>query len=344
MQSLCIPKPDDMHLHLRDGEYLTRTVTDAARQFQRAIIMPNLQTPITTIKQAEDYYQRIINARGTQSTFEPLMTLFLTEQTSAKMIKAAAAHRHIYGAKLYPAGATTHASQGVKHLKALFPVFEAMQKYQFPLLIHGEVKDPKIDIFDREARFIETQLMPLQNCFPQLNIVLEHISSQEAVDYVNAHRIAATITIHHLYYDRNAIFNTGINPHYYCLPILKRRSDRLALLKAATSGNPKFFLGTDSAPHSIHHKESACGCAGIYSAYSAIELYAEIFEQAGALDKLTAFASHFGADFYGLARNHNTLRLEKSSWKIPTTLAFGRQQLTPFKSGHVISWKLVTKP
>lgn len=345
MTGITIPRPDDMHLHLRDRTYLHRTVADAARQFQRAIIMPNLPSPVTTIKQAEAYYQRIIACRGERTTFEPLMTLYLTDTTSAELIKAAAAHPHIYAVKLYPAGVTTHADRGVTRLSRLDATLEAMQKYKLPLLIHGEVVDPSVDIFDREARFIETQLIPLQKRFPQLNLILEHVSTSDAVDYVIANKsIAATITAHHLLYDRNSLFAAGINPHYYCLPILKRQSHRQALLKAATSGNAKFFLGTDSAPHTIKHKESGCGCAGIYSAYSALELYAEAFEKANALDKLAAFASHFGADFYGLPRNATQLSLAKINWQMPLTLAFGRQQLRPLKSGETLAWKLVASP
>ncbi len=340
--SLTLLKPDDWHLHLRDGDRLSRTVNDSAKQFARAIIMPNLQPPVTTIQQAEAYKARIMAALDTRLSFQPLMTLYLTNTSSPELIKAAAEHPDIVACKLYPAGATTHSAQGVTDLTAICPTLEAMQKYRLPLLLHGEVTDPEVDIFDREARFIETKLMVLQKQFPELRIVLEHITTKNAVDYIlsaNKHS-AATITAHHLLYDRNIMLVGGIKPHYYCLPVLKRATHREALLQAATSGNPKFFLGTDSAPHSIHTKEAACGCAGIYSAYSALELYAQAFESMNALDKLEGFASGFGADFYGLPRNKTTVTLEKSTWQVPNSLSFGAEHIQPLAAGETLSWKL----
>ncbi len=342
MQQFTFTQPDDWHLHLRDGDRLARTVNDSARQFQRAIIMPNLQPPVTTIAQAEAYHAQILAALNPELTFEPLMTLYLTDNTSAELIKAAAEHPLIYACKLYPAGATTHSAQGVTDLKHIYPALEAMQKHRLPLLVHGEVTHAEIDIFDREAVFIDTVLQPLQTQFPELRIVLEHITTQQAADYVREanYPIAATITAHHLLYDRNAMLVGGIRPHFYCLPVLKRGTHRQALLKAAVSGNPKFFLGTDSAPHATTKKEALCGCAGIYSAYSAIELYATAFEQMHALDKLESFASFFGADFYELPRNQTKITLEKKSWQLPETLSFGEEQLRPLGAGETLAWKL----
>lgn len=342
MQILNLLKPDDWHLHLRDGDRLPRTVNDTAKQFQRAIIMPNLQPPITTVVQAEAYRARILEALQEKTRFEPLMTLYLTDSTSFETIEEASSHPHIHAFKLYPAGATTHSSHGVKNIQSAYPLFEVMEKENVPLLIHGEVTDPEVDIFDREAYFIEQELIPLRETFPALRIVLEHITTREAASYIMSAppHTAATITAHHLLFERNALFVGGIKPHYYCLPILKRRTDREALLEAATSGNPRFFLGTDSAPHPITQKEATCGCAGIYTAFSALELYAEAFEQVNKLDKLEGFASRFGPAFYDLPLNQTHITLEKKTWEIPATLDFGKEQVKPLRAGEKVYWKL----
>ena len=345
METLTLTAPDDFHVHLRDNVYLKRTVPDIARQFRRAIIMPNLQPPVTQIEAVEAYRERILDvAKKEDIPFEPLMTLYLTQESTAGLVKKAAEHPHIQGFKLYPAGATTNSAAGIVDFKGLYPVFEALQKEGLPLLLHGEVTDPRVDVFDREACFIERQLIPMQKDFPELKIVLEHITTKEAVDYVQSasKTTAATITVHHLLYDRNALFKGGINPHFYCLPILKRSTHREALVKAATSGSTQFFLGTDSAPHAINQKEACCGCAGIYTAYSAIELYAEVFEQAQAVNKLEAFAGHFGADFYGLPRNKGTITLEKKTWTVPEFLDFGDERVKPLRAGEEVKWRLVS--
>ncbi len=338
-------QPDDYHLHLREGEQLKCTVTDGAQQFARAIIMPNLKQPVTTVEQALAYRQQILRHRPAGSHFTPLMTLYLTDTMSVDTIKAAADHADIYAVKLYPAGATTHSAAGVHSLAKLEPIFAAMEKYSLPLLIHGEVTDATVDIFDREQVFIDRHLLPLLKQFPQLKIVLEHITTAYAVDVIkqSSEYIAATITAHHLWLTRNDLLVGGIKPHHYCLPVVKTFADRDALIAAAISGNTKFFLGTDSAPHSQASKESACGCAGIYTAHAALPLYAEIFAQQNALDKLEAFASINGARFYGLPINKNKIRLIKKSWQVPQTLNFGDQPLIPFAAGQHLQWMIDKK-
>jgi dihydroorotase len=340
MNTLTLIQPDDWHVHVRTGAVLNTVITHTAKQFARAIIMPNLKPPVTTVEMALNYRTEILQAVPASLDFQPLMTLYLTNQTTIAEVKKAAESEHVYAFKLYPAGATTNSDAGVSNLTALYPVLEAMQKYDVPLLIHGEVTNPDCDIFDREAVFIEQTLSELVKQFPDLRIVLEHVTTAEAVQFVESasKNIAATITPQHLLYNRNAILAGGIRPHYYCLPILKREKHRLALIKAATSGNPKFFLGTDSAPHLTHTKENACGCAGCYSAYGAIELYAEAFAQANALDKLEGFASFFGADFYKLPRNTKTITLEKSDWTVPSSY----DGITPLKAKESLSWRLVS--
>jgi len=340
---LTLLRPDDWHIHLRDGAVLKNTVADAARYFGRAIIMPNLVPPVRNTAQADQYRQRILAARPAQSVFEPLMVLYLTDQTSADDIKDAKASGFVHAAKLYPAGATTNSDSGVTHLEAIYPALEAMSEVGMPLLVHGEVTRSDVDIFDREKRFIDEQLVGLVNRFPALKVVLEHITTADAAQFVTAasDKVAATITAHHLLYNRNHMLAGGIRPHFYCLPILKRNTHQEALLDAASSGSPKFFLGTDSAPHAQHAKETACGCAGCYTAYAAIELYAEAFEQRNALDKLEAFASHFGADFYGLARNQDTITLVREPWAVPASLDFADQQLVPLRAGETLHWRVL---
>ena len=319
MYTLTITRPDDWHLHVRDGDALATVIPHTARQFARAIIMPNLKPPVITTAQALAYRDRILAAVPAGLTFEPLMTLYLTDNTPAAEIASAKASGAVHAVKYYPAGATTNSDSGVTAIAKTYAALDAMQEHGLPLLVHGEVTDSAVDIFDREKVFIDTVLAPLVERFPELKIVFEHITTQDAVDFVMSApaRIGATLTAHHLLYNRNAMFTGGMRPHYYCLPVLKRESHRAALIAAACSGNPKFFLGTDSAPHSQQSKESACGCAGIYTAHAALELYAEVFEQAGALDRLEAFASYRGADFYGLPRNRTTVTLVKSPWQIP---------------------------
>lgn len=340
--TLTITRPDDWHLHVRDGAVLQNVVPHTARCFARAIIMPNLKPPVTTVQQALAYRDRILASLPTESTFNPLMTLYLTDNTHSAEIHAAVESPHVHAVKYYPAGATTNADSGVTDISKTYAALEVMEELGLPLLIHGEVTDPAIDVFDREAVFIETVLIPLLQRYPKLRVVLEHITTQQAVAFIQATQdnIAATITAHHLLMNRNAMFQGGIRPHHYCLPVLKRELHRQALVKAATSGNPKFFLGTDSAPHAQSAKESACGCAGMYTAYAAMELYAEAFEQAGALDKLEGFSSFFGADFYGLPRNKDTITLSKQEWTIPQTLAFADKTLIPLRAGETINWKL----
>ena len=342
MKTLEIRQPDDWHCHLRDGEYLTRTVPDAAARFHRVIVMPNLMTPIATAEDASAYRERILAEKPADSHFTPLMTLYLTESTTEKIIQDATASDHVFACKLYPAGATTHSDAGVSDLTKLYPIFELMEKADLPLLIPGESIGPNDDIFDREAIFIDKQLAPLHKRFSSLRIVLEHISTKAAVQFIDSasDHVAATMTAHHLLYDRNAIFKGGIRPHYYCLPILKRHDDQEALRKAATSGMAKFFLGTDSAPHSVKTKESDCGCAGIYSSHAAIELYAEVFEQENALDKLEAFASVNGANFYKLPINENKITLIKETWEVPKHLPFGKERLVPLCAGEMLAWKI----
>lgn len=339
---LTLIAPDDWHIHLRDGDALRLTVADAARQFERAIVMPNLVPPVTTAEQALAYKDRILNAVPAGLSFTPLMVLYLTEQTTAADIFAAQA-AGVVGCKLYPAGATTNSASGVRDIDKIIPVFEAMAEAGLVLELHGEVTDSAIDIFDREAVFIERTLVPLVARLPGLRIVLEHITTAQAAEFVASApaNVAATITAHHLLYNRNHMLAGGIRPHYYCLPILKRNTHQQALLAAATSGNPKFFLGTDSAPHTTDKKEAACGCAGAYTAHAALELYAQAFAEAGALAKLEGFASVFGAQFYGLPVNTGTVTLRKSSWQVPATLPYGSSTLTPLCAGETLAWQRV---
>ena len=345
MDALHFTRPDDWHLHLRDGAALHAVVPHSARQFARAIIMPNLRPPVTTTEQALAYRKRILGATPPELNFQPLMTLYLTDQTLPAEIARAKTSGHVVAGKLYPAGATTHSDFGVTAIGKLYPTLAAMQAHDLPLLIHGEVTDPAVDIFDREAVFIEQVLIPLIRDFPALKIVLEHITTQDAADFVRAApvTVAATITAHHLLYNRNAIFQGGIRPHYYCLPVLKRERHRQALLQAAISGNPKFFLGTDSAPHPRHGKETACGCAGCYTAHAALELYAEAFDAAGALCQLEGFASFYGADFYGLPRNCDTVTLLRQPMPIPAIFPFGADELIPLRAGETLGWRLVCR-
>ena len=341
MQTLTITRPDDWHIHLRDGEQLVDTVRDASRYMGRAIIMPNLVPPATCTDNALSYYERI-KAAGPQGNFEPLMVLYLTDKTTPEEIKKAKATGKIVAAKLYPAGATTNSDSGVTSVKNIYPVLEAMQEVGMLLLVHGEVTDSSIDIFDREKVFLDTILADVVNDFPSLKIVLEHITTKDAVEFVNnaPENVAATITAHHLLYNRNHMLAGGIRPHYYCLPILKRNIHQQALIGAATSGSKKFFLGTDSAPHYKDKKEAACGCAGAYTAHAAIELYAEAFEEAGALDKLEGFASHFGPDFYGMPRNQDTITLVKESWTVPASYKLGDSEVVPIKAEAQMDWQV----
>ena len=342
MDTLTLTRPDDWHLHLRDGDAMRAVLPHSTRQFARAIIMPNLRPPVTTTEQALAYRARILDAIPAGSTFQPLMTLYLTDNTSPAEIVRAKDSNHVVACKLYPAGATTNSDSGVTDVRNIYSVLEMMQAHGLPLLVHGEVTDPEVDVFDREAVFIERVLMPTIRDFPALKVVLEHITTQDAVEYVRAApaTIAATITAHHLLYNRNAIFQGGIQPHYYCLPILKREHHRQALIRAATSGDPKYFLGTDSAPHPRQGKETACGCAGCYTAHAALELYAEAFESAGALDKLEAFASFHGPDFYGLPRNTKTLTLLRQPTSVPDRFPFGTDTLIPLRAGETVRWRL----
>ena len=340
---LKLTRPDDWHLHLRDDALMRSVLPDTARQFARAIIMPNLRPPVTTTEQALAYRSRIHSALPAGMTFEPLMTLYLTDNTSAEEIRRAKQSGAIHAVKLYPAGATTNSDAGVTDLRKTYAALEEMQNCGMPLLVHGEVTDPTIDVFDREAVFIERVLQPLLRDLPGLRIVFEHITTSEAVQFVSAapDTVAATLTAHHLLYNRNAMLVGGIRPHYYCLPVLKRETHREALVKTATGGNKKFFLGTDSAPHAQHTKETTCGCAGCYTAFAAIELYAEVFEQASALDKLEGFASFYGADYYGLPRNTGTITLRQEYWEAPATVGFGEHRLVPLRAGEMLQWKLV---
>lgn len=342
MQEITITRPDDWHIHLRDGAALTRTVNDAAKQFGRAIIMPNLVPPVTNAEHAKAYQQRIMAANTSGYSFEPLMTLYLTDKTTAKDIEQAHASGLVKAVKLYPAGATTNSDSGVTDLANCYEALEAMQALQMPLLVHGEVTDSEIDIFDRERIFLETKLTPLLAKFPTLKVVLEHITTADSVAFVDQadERIAATITAHHLLFNRNHMLAGGIRPHFYCLPILKRNIHQQALIKAATSGSPKFFLGTDSAPHTTDKKENACGCAGCYTAFAAIELYAQAFDDANALDKLNDFASVFGPRFYGLPQNTDSITLLKQSWQAPDNLSLGEGTLTPLCAGEPIAWQI----
>jgi len=343
MKSISIIKPDDWHLHLRSGDAMRSVVGMTASQMGRAIVMPNLAPPVKSAAQARAYHDEIVSALPQGSGFKPLMVLYLTDNTSALDIQEAVAAPEVYAAKLYPAGATTNSDSGVTDVAHIYPALDAMQKTGMPLLLHGEVTDPEVDVFDREAVFIETVLAQIVKDFPELTIVLEHITTKDAVDYVSStpENVGATITPHHLLANRNHMLVGGIKPHYYCLPILKRKQPHQnTLIEAATSGNPKFFLGTDSAPHNKSAKESACGCAGIFSAYAAIELYAMAFDGVGAIEKLEGFASKFGPDFYGLPRNSEIITLEKQSWTVPESYDFAGSEVQPFLSGDKITWRM----
>lgn len=341
-QTLTITRPDDWHLHLRDGAAMSAVVGDSARQFGRAIVMPNLVPPVTTVEAALDYRQRILDSLPATHNFTPLMTLYLTDQTTPNEIEKAANSEHVKAVKLYPAGATTNSDSGVTDLSHVQETLQTMAQCELPLLVHGEVTDSEVDLFDREARFIEEKLVPMLERTPELRLVFEHITTEQGVQFVEQadDNIAATITAHHLLMNRNAMFQGGMRPHHYCLPVLKREQHREALVHAATSGNPKFFLGTDSAPHPRHAKESGCGCAGMYTAHAAIELYAEAFEAADALDQLEGFASHHGPDFYRLPRNSDTITLRREAWEVPTDFPFGAEKLVPFRAGETIQWRM----
>ena len=349
IDSLTLVQPDDWHLHVRDAEALAAVVPHSAAQFARAVIMPNLRPGITTVAQAQAYATRIRAALPSGHPFEPLMTLYLTDDLDPREIALAQSSLHEPGAakvvavKLYPAGATTNSAAGVTDLRRTYPVLEAMQRAAMPLLLHGEVTDPQVDVFDREAVFIERHLIPLRREFPALKVVLEHITTAEAAHYVDTAGpgIAATITPHHLLFNRNALFAGGLRPHYYCLPVLKREHHRLALVQAATGGNPRFFLGTDSAPHAAPLKEHASACAGCYTAHAALEMYAEVFDQTQALHRLEAFASFHGPDFYGLPRNPNTVTLRRQPWQSEADFAFGAARLVPLRAGEILPWKLL---
>ena len=342
-QQLTITKPDDWHLHLRDGDVLPAVLPDTVRRFARAVVMPNLKPPVVNTELALAYRERILAALPAGAQFEPLMTLYLTDNTAPAEIGRARASGAVFAVKYYPAGATTNSDSGVTDIRKCLATLEAMTASGMPLLVHGEVTDPQVDVFDREKVFVERTLIPLVQRLPRLRIVLEHITTASAVKFVLAasDNVAATITAHHLLLNRNALFQGGIRPHHYCLPVLKREEHRQALLKAATSGNPKFFLGTDSAPHARHTKENDCGCAGIYTAHAGVELYAEAFETAGALDKLEAFASFHGADFYGLPRNAGQVTLVRRDRPVPEELPYGANTLVPLRAGSVVRWSLL---
>ena len=342
--TLTLRRPDDWHLHLRDGAALAATLPHTAARFARAIVMPNLTPPVTDTAQASAYRQRILDALPRGASFEPLMTLYLTDNTPPSEIAKAKASRLVYGCKLYPAGATTNSASGVTDLRHIAAVLAEMATQDMVLQVHGEITGDGVDVFDREARFIDELLAPLAQQYPRLRIVFEHITSKAAVEFVRSARagVAATITPQHLLYTRNEIFRGGIRPHYYCLPILKTEADRAALLAAATSGEPRFFLGSDSAPHSRGDKENACGCAGMYSAHAGIELYAEAFDQAGALQALEGFAANFGADFYRLPRNAGQITLIKDAWEVPPSYRFGTGELVPMRAGERLAWRLAT--
>jgi dihydroorotase len=336
-------KPDDWHLHLRDGSVLAAIVGDSARRFGRAIVMPNLKPAVRTTQQALHYRERILAALPEDNPFEPLMTLYLTDDTPPEEIARAKLSGRIFGIKLYPAGATTHSDEGVTRLSRCFHTIEKMEEIGMPLLVHGESTDPEIDVFDREKAFIDEVLGPTLERFPRLKIVLEHITTRDAAQFVEvtASNVAATITAHHMLMNRNALFMGGIRPHHYCLPVLKREEHREALVEAAVSGNPKFFLGTDSAPHARQTKEAACGCAGIYTSHAAIELYAAAFEEAGALDRLEGFASIHGARFYGLPVSQETITLVREEWTVPMEIELGGDKLVPLRAGETVPWKLL---
>lgn len=345
MQTISLTCPDDWHLHLRDGELLKSVVSHTARQFNRALIMPNLSPPVDSIAAALAYRSRILESIPAGMRFTPLLALYLTDSTTPLSIKVASETDCIIGFKLYPAGATTHSSAGICDPARIYPLYEAMEKFAVPLLIHGEVTDPDTDLFDREKIFIGRYLEDIVRSFPELRIVLEHATTRDAIEFVRScsPKVAATLTPQHLLYNRNMLFSGGIRPHHYCLPVLQREHHRLALVQAAVSGSPKFFLGTDSAPHPRTHKESSCGCAGCFSAHAALELYAEIFENEGALDKLEGFTSFFGADFYGLEYNHNCVTLNRRSWIVPKSYPFGSGAVVPLKAGEALRWKFSGK-
>ncbi|WP_045224820.1 dihydroorotase [Methyloterricola oryzae] len=341
MQHITLIRPDDWHLHLRDGDALSTTVPHTARQFARAIVMPNLTPPVTTVEAALAYRQRILAAVPADLNFEPLTSLYLTPATTRDEVARAAECPHVHAFKLYPAGATTHSEAGVGDLKGIYPVLEAMEHLRVPLLVHGEVTDPGTDIFDRERLFIERELAPMAERFPGLRLVLEHVTTREGIDFVRSRpQLAGTLTAHHLLYNRNALLAGGVRPHYFCLPVLKRETHRQALLEAATSGNPQFFLGTDSAPHAQSRKETACGCAGCYTAHAAMELYAEAFDSVGRLHRLESFASLNGPRFYGLEPNRGTVTLTRQAWTAPETYPLGSESLVPLRAGESIAWKL----
>jgi dihydroorotase len=343
MQTLTITRPDDWHLHLRDGAALAAVLPDTARRFARAIVMPNLKPPVTTVALAAAYRERILAALPAGLKFTPLMTLYLTDNMSPAEVDAIKASGFVHALKLYPAGATTNSDAGVSDLKKCAATLARMEKLGVPLLVHGEVTDPAVDIFDREAVFIDTVLQPLLRDFPALKVVLEHVTTKDGIDFIagSGANVAGTLTAHHLLLNRNAIFAGGVRPHHYCLPVLKRESHRQALVAAAISGIPKFFLGTDSAPHAQNTKEAACGCAGCYTAHAGIELYAEAFEAAGALDRLEGFASHFGADWYGLPRNPDTITLRREAFVVPASMDYaGADRLVPLRAGESVAWRL----
>ena len=343
MTRLTITRPDDWHLHLRDGDVLRNVLPDTAHRFARAIVMPNLRPPVTTTALAAAYRERILQALPSGLRFEPLMTLYLTDNTAPEEIARAQASGFVRGVKLYPAGATTNSDSGVTDIAKCYPILEAMERHGMPLLVHAEVTDAEVDVFDREKVFIDRHMAPLIARFPGLRVVFEHITTRDAAQFVAEApaTVGATITVHHLLMNRNALFTGGMRPHHYCLPVLKREEHRQALLAAAVSGNPKFFLGTDSAPHAKSAKESACGCAGMYTAHAAIELYAEAFEAAGALERLEAFASFHGADFYGLPRNVDSITLEKQSWTVPDALPLADDVVVPLRAGGQVHWRLL---
>ena len=342
-EKLTLARPDDWHVHFRDGDLLKSVVGATARQFGRAIVMPNLKPPVTTVEQARGYRDRILAALPAGSSFEPLMTLYLTDNTSPDEIARASASGFVKAVKYYPAGATTNADSGVTDIRKCDAVLEALAAHGIPLLLHGEVTDPDVDIFDREKVFIDKVLQPLERRFPRLRMVLEHITTSEAALFVSSApaNVAATITAHHLLMNRNALFAGGIRPHHYCLPVLKREPHRVALVKAAVSGNSRFFLGTDTAPHARGMKESCCGSAGMYTAHAALELYCEVFEREGALDRLEGFASRFGPDFYGLPRNAATVTLEKQAWEVPASYPFGAETVVPLRAGERLAWRFL---
>jgi dihydroorotase len=343
-QTLTLRRPDDWHLHLRDGAALAAVVGHTAARFGRAIVMPNLKPPVTTTELAAAYRERILAALPGGARFAPLMTLYLTDNTSAAEIARARASGIVHAVKYYPAGATTHSDSGVTAIGKVHAALAALEEHDLPLLVHGEVTDPAVDVFDREAAFIDRVLTDVVRRFPRLRLVFEHVTTREGVAFVRGSgpRVAATITPQHLLLNRNALFDGGVRQHHYCLPVLKREAHREALVEAATSGEPRFFLGTDSAPHARHTKENACGCAGVYSAHAGIELYAEAFDRAGRLDRLQGFASDHGADFYRLPRNDDTVTLTRSSWTVPASYPFGADALVPFRAGEAVAWRLQT--